>query len=231
MSRIFVEFFFVSQHRKTLHGNPSVMCFGKFSVAYEFMDKKRGGGGVSKFSIENFLSHSTETFRRRTFLCCVSENFWKRKSLWIRGKGKYHDFPSKNFCLRVPKKFVGEPFRVSLIAGIEKFSAKRVMSRIFVEFFFVSQHRKTLHGNPSVMCFGKFSVAYEFMDKKRGGGGVSKFSIENFLSHSTETFRRRTFLCCVSENFWKRKSIWIRGWGEVSRFPSKIFVSQCRKVP
>ena len=35
----------------------------------------------------------------------------------------YHDFPLKNFCLTVPKDFVGEPFRVSLIAGIEKFFA------------------------------------------------------------------------------------------------------------
>ena len=30
-------------------------------------------------------------------------------------------FPSKKFCLTVPRKFVGEPFSVSLISGIEKF--------------------------------------------------------------------------------------------------------------
>ena len=42
----------------------SVLCFRKFPVANKFMDKK--GGGVSRFSVENFLSHSAENFRRGT---------------------------------------------------------------------------------------------------------------------------------------------------------------------
>ena len=40
-----------------------MLCFRKFLVAKKFMDK-RGGGGVSKLSVENFLSHSAEKFRR-----------------------------------------------------------------------------------------------------------------------------------------------------------------------
>ena len=38
-------------------------CFRKTPVAKKFMDK-RGGGGVSRLSIENFLSHRAERFRR-----------------------------------------------------------------------------------------------------------------------------------------------------------------------
>ena len=34
-------------------------------------------------------------------------------------KVEYQDFPSKIFCLTVPKNFVGEPFSVLLISGIE----------------------------------------------------------------------------------------------------------------
>ena len=34
--------------------------------------------------------------------------------------GGYQHFPSKNFCLKVPKFSVGKPFSVSLISGIEK---------------------------------------------------------------------------------------------------------------
>ena len=34
--------------------------------------------------------------------------------------GDYQDFPSKIFCLTVPKIFVGEPLSVSLISGTEK---------------------------------------------------------------------------------------------------------------
>ena len=31
-----------------------------------------------------------------------------------------HDFASKLICLTVPKNFVGEPFSLSLVSGIEK---------------------------------------------------------------------------------------------------------------
>ena len=63
---IFRRVFFVSQNRKTLQGNPFVVCFRKLPVAKKFMDKR----GVS-----------------------------------------------------VPKNFLGEPFSVSLLSGIEKFYA------------------------------------------------------------------------------------------------------------
>ena len=40
------------------------------------------------------------------------------------GRGEYQDFPSKIFCLTVPKLSVGEPVSVSLISGIEKVSIR-----------------------------------------------------------------------------------------------------------
>ena len=76
MSRFSVDFF-VSQYRKILQRNPSVVCFRKFLIANRFMDKK----------------------------------------------GECGEFPSKMFCLTVPKHFVEEPFRLSLFLGIEKFYA------------------------------------------------------------------------------------------------------------
>ena len=54
--------------------------------------------------------------------------------------------------------------------------------------FFVSQNRKTLQVNPSVLWFRKFPVAEKYMDKM--GGGVSRFCVEDFLSHSAEKFLR-----------------------------------------
>ena len=75
---------------------------------------------IIRVSVENSLSLNAETFRRGTLLCCVSEKFCYRKCLWISGRGKYQDFPSKVFCLTVPKKIVGEPFSVSLFSGVEK---------------------------------------------------------------------------------------------------------------
>ena len=93
-----------------------MLCFGKFPVANKFMDKK--GGGVSKFSVENFLSHSAEKVRRGTLQCVTK--FRYRKILFFRGLG--HDFLSNFFCLTVPKNFVEEPFYAVFqkISGSEK---------------------------------------------------------------------------------------------------------------
>ena len=49
----------------------------------------------------------------------VAKNFTDKRG----GGGECQDFPSKTFCLTVPQKFVGEPFRVSLFASIETFHA------------------------------------------------------------------------------------------------------------
>ena len=55
------------------------------------MDKR--GGGVSRFTVENFLSQSAEKFRRGTFLCfrksLVSKNVRDK-----RGEGR----EDHNFC-------------------------------------------------------------------------------------------------------------------------------------
>ena len=49
--------------------------FQSFRVSKQFFDK-RGGEGVSRFSVENLLSHGDEIFGKGTRLCCVSEKFW-----------------------------------------------------------------------------------------------------------------------------------------------------------
>ena len=110
--------------------------------------------GVSRFSVENFWSHSAEKFRGHPFnvseklgyrniLCIIGgitifpRKFFVsqcREILWaslqclrkfgvsknfMHNRG-YHKFPSKHFCVTVPKNFVKEPFSVSLISGIKK---------------------------------------------------------------------------------------------------------------
>ena len=70
----------------------------------------------------NFLSNSTETFRRGTrnpsVLCF--RKFVVAKKFTVEKAGEYQNFPWKFFCLKVPKSFVGEPFSLSLISGIQK---------------------------------------------------------------------------------------------------------------
>ena len=116
-------------------------------------------------------------------MLCFRKILAAKKFMDKRAGGReYQKFPSKFFCLTVPKNFVGEPFSVSLIRVSKNFMLQRVMSR---------------------------------------------FSVENFLCHSTEPFHRGTLLCCVSENFWQRKSLWIKG---REGFPSKKFCLTVEKI-
>ena len=50
-------------------------------------------------------------------------------------------FSVENFCLIVPKKFVGQPFRVLLILGIENIYASESYNTSLRRKFFVSQCR------------------------------------------------------------------------------------------
>ena len=74
-----------------------------------------------------------------------------------------------------------------LISGIEKFYAREGYVTIFGRFFCLTAP-KNFVGEP--FC-AVFPVAKKFI----GGGkeGVSRFSVENFLSHSAEKFCRGTF--------------------------------------
>ena len=68
-------------------------------------------------------------------------------------RGGYQEFPTKSFCLTMPKTFAREPFYV---------------------------------------VFYKNPVAKNIVDKR----GVLRFSVEKFLSHNPENFRKGT-ICVV----------------------------------
>ena len=133
--KIFRRKLFVSQCRKFPWGNPLV--FHHIRVQKRF-GSEGGGGGVSSFSVQIFLSHTAEKFRRGTLWCFIV--FGHRKCLHKRG-GEYQDFPFKIFRLTVPKNFVGEPFRVSLFWVPKKLMNKVGEYQDFRRNFFVSQCR------------------------------------------------------------------------------------------
>ena len=128
---------------KNFVGQLCCAVFQKFSGSENFMNK--GAGGVSRFSVEKFFSHSAEKIRRGIFYCFI--NFRYRKMLGIKqGRGD---------------------------AGREsRFSADNFLSHSGE--FFVAQ--------PLCAVFQKLSVSENFINK--GGGGVSRFSVEKFFSHS-----------------------------------------------
>ena len=77
-----------------------MLCLRKDLVAKKCMDKREGE--VSRFSFESILSHSAEICRWVIFQCFF--NFVYRIDLDERLGGECQGFPSKHFCLTVPKK-------------------------------------------------------------------------------------------------------------------------------
>ena len=75
-----------------------------------------------------------------------------------------------------------------------------------------------------MLCFRKFPLAKKFMEKK-GGEGVSQFSVESFLSHTAEkTFVVEPF----SLSFISGMESIYDSEGYLTIFRRKFFVSQCR---
>ena len=123
-------------------------------------------------------------------MCCVSEKIWYRENLLDKMEREVSKFSFEIFLSQSADKFrSGTPYRVTGF-GYRKGLCLRPLCHNFLSIFLVSQHQKILQWNPFVLCFGMFPVAINFMDKN---GGVSKFSFENFFSHSAEKFRRGTF--------------------------------------
>ena len=129
---------------------------------------------MSRFSVENFLSHSPENFRRGIPYC--SSNVGHQKGL--DKNGEYQDFPSKNFCLTVPKIFVGESFFVALFLDIEKDWERRGEYQDFLaENFCVTV--------PNFSIRESFIVALNSGTEKvwrRGEGSINIFRRKFFVS-------------------------------------------------
>ena len=133
---------------------------------------------MSRFSVEIFLSHSAEIFRRGILYCCI--NFGYRKSLDKRGGGEYQYFLSKSFCLTVPKISVGLSFVVALVSGTGKVCRRRGggVSSFYVEIFLSHSAENFRRGIP--YCCINFG--YRKSLDKRGGGSIKIFNRKVFVS-------------------------------------------------
>ena len=86
---------------------------------------------------------------------------------------------------------------------------------------------KVFVGEPFCAAFQKISGSEKVNGSERGG--VSRFSVENYLSDSAENFRRSGESFSVSFISGIDK-VWIRvGGGSIKIFRPIFFVSRCRK--
>ena len=158
--------------------------------------------GYHYFPLKNFRLTVPKNFVEEPFF--VSQNFWYRKNLWIRGGGEYHEFPSKflSHCTKIFHWRTLWCFRKILLS---KSFMHRRGAAWFCQNFLSHRTEKTSPGNHSV--FQKISDrAKYFMDKR--GGGYHEFP-SKFLSHCTKIFHWRTLWCfrkiLLSKSFMHRR--------------------------
>ena len=77
----------------------------------------------SRFFVDFFCLAAPKNLMGNRPVLCFGKLPVANKFVDEEDAGVYQSFLSKRFCLRVPKKFVGEPSMVSLISGIEKIYA------------------------------------------------------------------------------------------------------------
>ena len=181
---------FVSQYRKISLENTSVIR--KFRVSKDFMHQR--GGGVSRFSVENILSHSTEKFRWRTLRCFrkirVSQNFMHRKGISLNSVEKSLSHSAYKFRRRTLLCF--ERILVSKIFKQRKGEA----SRFCRKYFCLTGTKKLRLG--TILCFRKFLVWKNILWIR---GRLSRFSVKDFVSlyrnislENTLVFQKTSFI-------------------------------------
>ena len=113
----------------------------------------------------------------------------REKNLWIRGGG-YDDFPSKSFCLTVPKYFIGEHFGVSEKIFYRKISCIGAGAARFRRNF-LSYKTETKSFLKEPFCFPEiFWYRTKFMDKR---GHITIFSRNFCCLTEPKTFVRKSY--------------------------------------
>ena len=194
-----------------------------FSVSKEFWYRKfssKGGGSFTVLS-KIFLSHRTE--KTSPVNHSVSENFWSGKILWIRGG--VSRFPVEKFfshCTEIFHLRTIWCFKKILLSKIFMHRRGGGASRFCRNFFSHRTETKSFVKEP--FCFPEI---FWYRKNLWIRGGISRFSVKIFMSHSAKNFRKgillflRKFL--VSISFFDEK-------GGITFFRRKILLSQCRKI-
>ena len=124
-----VEYFLSQSAEKFRRGNSVCLCF---RVSKKFMLLRV----MSQFSVEFYCltvpKHSVEEAFSAVYQKLAGNEKVYGKEM---GRGECRKFPSKVFCLKLPKEFVGEPLTLSLVSGIENVCASAGYVKIFRAIF------------------------------------------------------------------------------------------------
>ena len=138
---------------------------------------------------------------------------------------EYQDFPSKTFCLTVPRSFVGKPFSVSLLSVAEKVWIREGVGSIRIFFQNFLSHSAQDFCRETLYCFTTFGCRKSF--DKRGGGDYQDFLSKNFFLRVPRTFVGKPFSVSL---LWGAEKVWIsEGMGSIKLCCQNFSFSQCRK--
>ena len=181
--------------------------------------------GISRFSREILLSHSTEKLHRGTFLFYTSflgskyfmDRWWGVKELGMSGCSV------RKFLSQSTEKLRREHFRNSLISGAQRRMPMRGISRFSKESLLSHSTENFRRG--TFLRFTSFWYRENFMDKRGEDGRSITTFYQFFLSHRTGKLCRGTFL--FPTKFLASKYFMVKRWGVneggVSRYPFKSF--------
>ncbi len=169
-------------------------------------------------------------FRRKcrmgNLLCCVSEYFRFRKILDKMG-GEYPDFPSKVFCLRVPKSSVGDGILHYFISFGYRESLDERGGGEYQDFrsnTFCLRVPKSFVGGEFFIISLVSAIEKNWM---KGGGEYQDFRSNTFCLRVPKSFVGGEFF--LISLFSGIEKVWIRE-GSIKIFRRKLFVSPGRKI-
>ena len=149
-----------------------------------------------RFSVETFLSHSTETFCRRTLLCCVSENFCWRKSLWKRrGEGGLSKLSVEKFFSQIAEKFQRGIFYSVNNFGYRKNLCFRGLCYDLPSKVFCLTVTKQFVEEPFCAVFQKTSGGEKVYGKEVGRGSIETFRRKFFVSKCRKISKGNLLVC------------------------------------
>ena len=140
------------------------LLFQKNSRIEKFYAK---GGNITIFYWKSVVSEYRKNFVGETF--CVSQNFWYRKTLWIRGGGggggrEYHDFMSKFLSHSTESVRRGTLLCLRKFHVSKNFMFKKRISRFSIEKLLSHSTEKFRRG--TLLCFRSFvSVPNHFVEE------------------------------------------------------------------
>ena len=172
---------------------PKIIVGESFTVALisgiEKVWIKREGRSI-KILRRTFLSHSAENFRRGILYCCI--NFEHRKSLDKMGGGV------TRFSVASILSHSAENYRRGILYCCINFGYRKSLDKTGGEEYQDFPSKVFCRTVPKIIVGESFTVALiSVTEKVWKRGGVSRFSVEKFLSHSSEKFHRGTLYCCV----------------------------------